>query len=96
MIPVRGYTGCRVAVLGLGRSGLSAARALRAGGAEPIVWDDNEQSRIAADAEDFKILDLSKDSSWDGIVSLIVSPGIPHLYPTPHEIVSKAWDKGSL
>ena len=86
MIPVRGYTGCRVAVLGLGRSGLSAARALRAGGAEPIVW--------AADAAEFKILDLSKDSSWDGIVSLIVSPGIPHLYPTPHEIVSKAWDKG--
>ncbi|MDE0766208.1 MAG: UDP-N-acetylmuramoyl-L-alanine--D-glutamate ligase [Amylibacter sp.] len=94
MVPVRGYTGCRVAVLGLGRSGLSAARALRAGGAEPIVWDDNEQSRIAADAEDFKILDLLKDSSWDGIVSLIVSPGIPHLYPTPHKIVSKAWDKG--
>ena len=32
MIPVRGYEGHRVAVLGLGRSGLATARALRAGG----------------------------------------------------------------
>lgn len=94
MIPVRGYTGCKVAVLGLGRSGLTAARALRAGGAEPIVWDDNEKSRIAADAEDFVILDLNKDSSWQDIVCLIVSPGIPHLYPAPHPIVSKAWQNG--
>jgi UDP-N-acetylmuramoylalanine--D-glutamate ligase len=94
MIPVRGYKGSKVAVLGLGRSGLSAALALRAGGAEPIVWDDNEQSRIAADAMDLTIMDLSKDQSWDGVVSLIVSPGIPHLYPAPHPIVAKAWSKG--
>ena len=94
MIPVRGYTGCKVAVLGLGRSGLTAARALRAGGAEPIVWDDNEKSRIAADAEDFVILDLNKNSSWQDIVCLIVSPGIPHLYPAPHPIVLKAWQNG--
>ncbi len=94
MIPVRGYAGSKVAVLGLGRSGLSAALALRAGGAEPIVWDDNEQSRIAADAEDLTIMDLSKDASWDGVVALIVSPGIAHLYPEPHPIIAKAWEKG--
>ena len=94
MIPVRGYKGCKVAVLGLGRSGLTAARALRAGGAIPIVWDDNEKSRIAADAEDFIILDLNKETSWQDIVCLIVSPGIPHLYPSPHPIVSKAWQNG--
>ena len=94
MIPVRGYNGCKVAVLGLGRSGLTAARALRAGGAVPIVWDDNEKSRIAADAEDFVVLDLNKDSSWQDVVCLIVSPGIPHLYPLPHPIVSKAWHNG--
>lgn len=94
MIPVVGYAGHKVAVLGLGRSGLSAALALRAGGAEPIVWDDNEQSRIAADAEDLTILDLSKDASWEGVVALVVSPGIPHLYPAPHPIIAKAWDKG--
>jgi len=51
MIPVRGYKGAKVAVLGLGRSGLSAARSLRAGGAEALVWDDNEEARARAEAE---------------------------------------------
>ena len=53
MIPVRGVEGKRVAVLGLGRSGLSAARALKAGGAEPLVWDDGAAARAAAEAEGF-------------------------------------------
>ena len=44
MIPVRGYEGHRVAVLGLGRSGLAAARALVAGGAEPLCWDDSPEA----------------------------------------------------
>ena len=33
MIPVKGFEGKRVAVFGLGRTGLTAARALLAGGA---------------------------------------------------------------
>ena len=37
MIPVRGYDGHKVAVLGLGRSGLPTVRALRAGDTL-IVW----------------------------------------------------------
>ena len=48
MIPVQGLTGAKVAILGLGRSGLSAARALAAGGAVPICWDDNPAARAAA------------------------------------------------
>ena len=45
MIPVRGYDGHRVGVLGLGRSGLATAGALQAGGATPVCWDDNEAAR---------------------------------------------------
>ena len=48
MIPVRGYNGHEIAVLGLGRSGLVAARALAAGGATPICWDDNPAARALA------------------------------------------------
>jgi UDP-N-acetylmuramoylalanine--D-glutamate ligase len=51
MIPVRGYEGRKVAVLGLGRSGLTAARALAAGGAEAVVWDDSPAAREKAVAE---------------------------------------------
>ena len=53
MIPVRGVEGRRIAVLGLGRSGLSAARALRAGGAEVLAWDDGAAARERAEAEGF-------------------------------------------
>ena len=45
MIPVIGYKGQKVAVLGLGRSGLAAAAALTAGGAEPLLWDDAPEAR---------------------------------------------------
>ena len=35
MIPVKAFPGRKVAVFGLGRSGLPSARALTAGGAQP-------------------------------------------------------------
>ena len=91
MIPVRGLDGTRVAVLGLGRSGLSAARALVAGGAEPVCWDDNPSARQIAEAEGFTCVDLKKSGAFEGIARLIVSPGIPHLYPAPNPVVVAAW-----
>ncbi|SEM11978.1 UDP-N-acetylmuramoylalanine--D-glutamate ligase [Roseovarius azorensis] len=94
MIPVRGFEGARVAVLGLGRSGLSAARALRAGGAVPLCWDDNEAARVAAEAEGFRIADFSRAGAFDGVAALIVSPGIPHLYPAPNRVIAAAQEAG--
>lgn len=90
MIPVRGFEGKSVAVLGLGRSGLSAARALRAGGAHVLAWDDNPDTRARAEDEGFALRDLSKQGGFDGVACLIVSPGIPHLYPAPNRIVAAA------
>lgn len=94
MIPVQGLGGGRVAVLGLGRSGLSAARALRAGGAEAVCWDDNPTALRAAEAEGFARQDLSRAGAFNGIARLIVSPGIPHLYPHPNAVVAKALEAG--
>jgi UDP-N-acetylmuramoylalanine--D-glutamate ligase len=96
MIPVRGYKGRKVGVLGLGRSGLATARALDAGGAIPICWDDTESARDAAIAEGFTVEDLSRDKAWDGVAALIVSPGISHLYPKPHRAVSVAQAQGAV
>ncbi len=83
-----------MAVLGLGRSGLSAARALRAGGAHPLCWDDNPDARAQAGAEGFEIRDLSHKGAFDDVASLIVSPGIPHLYPAPNRIIAAAQAAG--
>ena len=50
MTPVETLSGERVAVFGLGGSGLSTVRALVAGGAEVAAWDDSETARERAAA----------------------------------------------
>ena len=94
MIPVRGMQGARVAVLGLGRSGLSAAAALVAGGAEALLWDDSPEGRARAEAAGFTIHDLTRPGAMHGLDRLIVSPGIPHLYPQPHKVIRAALAEG--
>ncbi len=94
MIPVRGFDGHRVAVLGLGRSGLSAARALREGGAEVLVWDDNPAARERAEAEGFAPREMARPAAFDDIACLVVSPGIPHLYPAPNPVIAAALEAG--
>lgn len=94
MIPVKGFAGQKVAVLGLGRSGLAAARALQEGQAEPICWDDNPAARETAEAEGFVCTDLRRHGAFDGVAALIVSPGIPHLYPDPNPVVAAALAAG--
>ncbi|MEM8758868.1 MAG: UDP-N-acetylmuramoyl-L-alanine--D-glutamate ligase [Pseudomonadota bacterium] len=94
MIPVRSYPGARVGVLGLGRSGLATARALVAGDAMPVCWDDGAAARETAAAEGFEVADLSRPREAGALARLIVSPGIPHLYPEPHAAVAAAWDAG--
>ncbi len=94
MIPVRGFEGARVGVLGLGRSGLSTARALRAGGAEALCWDDGAAGREAAEAEGFAIWDPMAQDAFEAVACLVTSPGIPHLYPAPHRAIAAAWAAG--
>ncbi|MBU3001134.1 UDP-N-acetylmuramoyl-L-alanine--D-glutamate ligase [Roseovarius nubinhibens] len=94
MIPVIGVEEQRIAVLGLGRSGLSAARALREGGAHPICWDDNEAARDIAAGEGFEVSDLSRQGAFDDIALLVTSPGIPHLYPEPNRVIAAALAAG--
>ncbi len=94
MIPVRGYGGHKVAVLGLGRSGGPAVRALIAGGAEVVVWDDGAAARERAAEEGLAVVDLRRVENYAGVKAVIVSPGIPHLYPAPHPAVAAAWEAG--
>ncbi|MDO9527349.1 MAG: UDP-N-acetylmuramoyl-L-alanine--D-glutamate ligase [Gemmobacter sp.] len=94
MIPVTGYDGRKVGVLGLGRSGLAAARALLAGGADPVVWDDSGESRDKAREAGFEPQDLTRDQTLLGLSLLVVSPGIPHLYPAPHPVIARAMAAG--
>ena len=89
MIPVPGHEGRRVAVFGLGRSGITAARALKAGGARPILWDDSVSGRMQAQAEGFAVEDLTS-ADWSGFAALVLSPGAPLTHPRPHWTVDRA------
>jgi UDP-N-acetylmuramoylalanine--D-glutamate ligase len=89
MIPVPGFEGQRVAVFGLGRSGITAARALHAGGAIPILWDDGVSGRMQAEAEGFAVEDLSR-ADWSQFAALVLSPGAPLTHPKPHWTVDRA------
>ena len=90
MVPVQGVDGWRVAVLGLGRSGMATARALRAGGAEALCWDDGAAARETALAEGFTIWYPMAAEAFEGVACLITSPGIAHLYPAPHRAIAAA------
>ena len=80
------FAGKRFAVLGLGRNGLPAARALAAMGADVVAWDDNVAARV--DAADVTLRDLRTDDfAFD---ALVLSPGIPHVLPTPHPVAARA------
>ena len=89
MIPVTLFPGKKVAVFGLGLSGLATARALAAGGAEPMLWDDGEKALAAAREAGFTPVDL-READWSAFAALILSPGVPLTHPKPHWVVERA------
>src|SRR5579863_2298426 len=87
-IVVDRFKGRRVAVLGLARSGRAAVRALAAGGAQILAWDDDPAVRETLAAE-IPFCDPAQED-WRDIAALVLSPGIPHSYPEPHAGVLRA------
>ncbi|MDO8799893.1 UDP-N-acetylmuramoyl-L-alanine--D-glutamate ligase [Phenylobacterium sp.] len=93
MIPVRGFEGKTVAVFGLARTGLAAARALLAGGARVALWDERPEGRAAAQAQGLPLVDLTT-ADWSEFAALMLSPGVPLTHPEPHWTVTKAKEHG--
>jgi len=89
LIPVTTFAGKRVAIFGLGKSGLMAAGVLIKGGANVVVFDDNEKSLAAARAAGLTTQDLH-ELDWSTIAALVLAPGVPLTHPTPHWSVQLA------
>src|ERR1700733_11821260 len=89
MIPVTTFAGKKVAVFGLGGSGLASASALLAGGANVIACDDDAATMAKARAAGIPIADLH-GADWSRIAALVVAPGVPLTHPTPHWVVALA------
>ena len=94
MIEVPQLSGKTVAVMGLGRSGLAAARALMASGAEVWAWDDLGDVRDKARAAGVPLVDLAA-CDWSRPAALVLSPGIPLSFPAPHPVVARARTAGA-
>ena len=89
MIAVTTFAGKTVAVFGMARSGLAAARALMAGGAQVASWDDGERGRAAATAAGLPLVDL-READWSKFAALVLTPGVPLTHPQPHWTVVRA------
>ena len=89
MIIAHSFKGKTIAIFGLGRTGLSAAKSLIKGGARVLAWDDNETTRISAVTAGVPISDLNS-ADWSAIDALLLSPGIPHDKPNAHWSALKA------
>jgi len=81
------FAGLDVAVVGLGKAGLPAARRLREWGAAVTCWDDGAAARAQAASMGFTIRDPSERFEYD---ALLLSPGIPHLLPRAHPAAAAA------
>ncbi len=89
MIPITEFAGRDVAVFGLARTGLAAARALTAGGARVHAWDDSDAARAKAEAAGVPVSDINA-RDWRSFAALILSPGVPLTFPEPHRVVTLA------
>jgi UDP-N-acetylmuramoylalanine--D-glutamate ligase len=93
VIPVTSFAGKKVAVFGLGGSGLVSASALLAGGADVIACDDNAASVAKANAAGIPTTDL-RQANWSKIAALVLAPGVPLTHPQPHWVVKLAQEAG--
>lgn len=93
MIAATTFSGQRVALFGLGGSGLATCAALAAGGANVAAWDDQEAARMKAQAAGVALTDLHA-ADWGAFSALVLAPGVPLSHPVPHWTVVAAQAAG--
>jgi UDP-N-acetylmuramoylalanine--D-glutamate ligase len=85
--------GKKIAVVGLGASGLPVIAACAAAGIPCIAWDDNAAARDAAAKTGAEIAEPSDENIKD-VALVCLAPGIPLTHPAPHRIVTLARQHG--
>lgn len=93
MIPVTTFANQTVALFGLGGSGLATARALKAGDANVVCFDDNTDRTAQAAGAGLQTQDL-RTLDWSSVQALVLAPGVPLTHPLPHWSVDLARQAG--
>lgn len=93
MINLSNFDNCRIGIFGLGKTGLYSLDAFLTAKAHVTAWDDNKENVLRTK----KIINKDEDVYLSNIIDpfdvkrldfVIVSPGVPNKYPTPHKIFS--------
>ena len=93
MIAATVFSGKKVALFGLGGSGIATAHSLIAGDADVVAWDDNPDRVSEARQAGINVADLRK-TDWSKLAALVLAPGVPLTHPKPHWSVDLARPAG--
>ena len=91
MINLKNLRSKKIGVLGLEKTGLSVVKAVVQAGGFLICWDDDKEKRDNVKNYGITVSDLNDKNLIRELDLLVVSPGVPHLYPKPHPIVTLAY-----
>lgn len=83
----------KVGVFGLGATGVSAAEALVASGAQVYTFDENAAAREKTRNTEYRA-EHPRQWPWAELSALVLSPGVPLTHPKPHAMVTKAQREG--
>ncbi len=83
----------KVGVFGLGATGVSAAEALVASGAQVYTFDENAEAREKTRNTEYRA-EHPRQWPWAELSALVLSPGVPLTHPKPHAMVTKAQREG--
>lgn len=89
MIAATSFSDKKVALFGLGGSGLITAQSLQTAGADLLAWDDNPAQVEKAKALGIPTVDL-RCVDWSSMEAFVLAPGVPLTHPKPHWSVELA------
>ncbi|MEQ1931595.1 MAG: UDP-N-acetylmuramoyl-L-alanine--D-glutamate ligase, partial [Parvularculaceae bacterium] len=93
MIKIPDMAKRKVGVFGLGATGVSAAEALVASGAQVFTFDESQTARDKTGNTEYRA-EHPKQWPWKDLSALVLSPGVPLTHPKPHAMVKKAQSEG--
>lgn len=93
MIKIPGIKEQKFAVFGLGATGVAAANALVASGAEVYSWDENITAREKTGNTEY-LAEEPDNWPWSELTALVLSPGVALTHPAPHSVVKRAHAEG--
>jgi UDP-N-acetylmuramoylalanine--D-glutamate ligase len=93
MIDLTNFNNCKIGIFGLGKTGVDSLNAFLIKNTQIFAWDDNKENILRIK----KTINKDKNIHFSNVIDpfdvkkldfVIVSPGVPNRYPTPHKIFS--------